>query len=130
MPLLVDTSVLVDFFNDVANDEVAMLEDLVREGITPATAPVIVQELLQGFRDERDADRARRDLSYFVELAPPDYASHLHAARLARAFRRAGQTSSTVDTLIVAMAIEHHCDLLTRDALQKRLAAFAGVPLA
>ncbi len=130
MALLVDTSVLVDFFNGVTNDETRMLRQLVRNAFQPATTPIIVQEVLQGFRDEREAEAARLDLEHFRELPPPRYDTHRHAARLLRTFRRTGFTSSTVDTLIVAMAVEHHCDLMTRDSLQKRLAAFAGVPLA
>jgi predicted nucleic acid-binding protein len=130
MALLVDTSVLVDYFRNVRNDETQILDELLASGMAPSTAPVILQELLQGYQLERDADIARRDLDMFEQLPPAGYDIHRRAARLFREGRRRGLTSSTVDALIVAMAIEHRCDLLTRDATQKRIAAFAGVPLA
>lgn len=127
---LVDTSVLVDYFRNARNEETRVLDELLATGTAPSTAPIVVQELLQGYQLERDADVARKDLESFDQLPPPGYDVHRRAARIFRASRRQGLTSSTVDTLIVAMAIEHECDLLTRDAVQKRLAVFAGVPLA
>lgn len=130
MGLLVDTSVLVDFFRGVANEETDVLAGLLEEGIAPATAPIIVQEVLQGSRHERDVDLIKESLAAFDQLPAPDYDLHRRAARLFREFRRVGTTSSTVDTLIVMTALEHRCDLLTRDVVQRRLAEFAGVPLA
>lgn len=127
---LVDTSVLVDYFRGTANAETATLDQLLAEGTAPAVVPVIVQEVLQGYQVERDADLARKSLSAFAALPPADYDVHRRAARLFREGRRAGITSSTVDALIVAAAIEHSLPLLTRDAVQRRLAVFSGVPLA
>jgi len=127
---LVDTSVVVDYLRGVDNEETAALDDLLAEGLAPATAPIILQEVLQGYRNEREADVARASLAIFNQLPAPAYDVHRRAARLFREFRRSGTTSSTVDALIVTMALEHRCDLLTRDVVQKRLAAFAGVPLA
>jgi predicted nucleic acid-binding protein len=88
---------------------------------------VIVQEVLQGYQAERDADLARKSLAAFAQLAPPGYDVHRRAARLFREGRRAGITSSTVDALIVAVAIEYDLPLLSRDDVQRRLARFAGV---
>ena len=127
---LVDTSVLVDYFRGVANPETAAVDKLLAEGLAPATTPIIVQEVLQGYRHERDVEIAKEDFALFDQLAAPSYDLHRRAARLFREFRRTGVTSSTVDTLIVMTALDHRCDLLTRDVVQKRLAGFAGVPLA
>ena len=126
---LVDTSVLVDFFRNVSNEETDFLARLLSDGVAPATAPIVVQEILQGCRTARDVDIVQQDLATFDWLPPPDYDLHRRAARLFREFRRGGVTSATVDTLIVAMAIQHRCDLLTRDAVQRQLAEFAGVDL-
>ena len=127
---LVDTSVLVDFLRSVSNEETEVLARLLADGIAPATAPIVVQELLQGCRTAHDVDVAQQDLANFDQLPPPDYDIHRRAARLFREFRRGGVTSSTVDALIVATALHHRCDLLSRDAVQKKLADFAGVSLA
>ena len=124
---LVDTSVLVDYFRGTANTETAILDHLLEQGIAPTVVPVIVQEVLQGYQVERDADSARKSLAAFDELPVPGYDIHRRAARLFREGRRAGITSSTVDALVVAVAIEHDVALLSRDDVQRRLAAFAGV---
>ncbi len=126
---LVDTSVLVDYFRGSANAETAMLDLLLEQGIAPSVTPVIVQEVLQGYQVERDSDAARKSLASFDEVPPPGYDVHRRAARLFREGRRAGITSSTVDALIVAVAIEYDLPLLSRDDVQRRLARFAGVTL-
>src|SRR5262245_61472193 len=127
---LVDTSVLVDYLRNVANPQTTILHRLLRTGIAPAPAPIILQEVLQGYRHERDVEIAKAGLAFFVQLPLPDYDLHRRAARLSREFRRAGTTSSTVDALIVMLALAHRKDLLTQDAVQSRLAEFAGVRLA
>ncbi len=129
MAPLVDTSVLVDYFRGSVNAETEALDWLLSQGTAPAISPVIVQEVLQGYQTERDADVARKSLSAFHELPAAGYDVHRRAARLFREGRRAGLTSSTVDALIVAMAMDHGLPLLTRDLVQRQLAIFAGVPI-
>lgn len=126
---LVDTSVLIDYFNGTASREADRLDQLLDRGPAPATAPLIVQEFLQGLRAP-DVSLATGALDHFTRLEPPSYAVHEAAATLARRFRASGRTSSTVDTLIVQMAMHHSLPLLTRDRLQADLARFARVRLA
>jgi len=126
---LVDTSVLIDYFGGVASAETDALDRCLADGPPPATAPVIVQEFLQGFRLARDFDAAAEALSWFDRLDPPDYAAHEAAARLHVEARRRGRTGSTVDTLIVSMALAAGRPLLTRDAAQRALAVAAGVAI-
>jgi len=124
---LVDTSVLIDYFAGVRHAEADALDRCLAEGPPPATAPIIVQEFLQGFRRPRDFEAAAEALSWFDRLDPPDYPAHEAAARLHVEARRRGRTGSTVDTLIVAMALAAGRPLLTRDAAQRALAVAAGV---
>ena len=127
---LVDTSVLIDYFAGVASRESAVLDECFENGIPPATAPVIVQEFLQGFARAADLDTAQLYLSQFERLAPPDYSAHLRAAALHRAARKKGDTIPTVDALIVEMAHHSRLPLLTSDDHQLRLARIADVDLA
>lgn len=126
---LVDTSVLIDFFGGAATREAALLDRCLEEGIPPATAPVIVQEFLQGFSRPRDIETAQRYLSQFDRLSPPDYAAHEAAAALHRHLKRAGYTVPTIDALIVETARRAGRALLTRDDHQLRLARSADVDL-
>ncbi len=126
---LVDTSVLIDYFGGIVNPETEALDRLLNEGPAPSTAPVIVQEYLQGLRTTRELINAKKALRLFHRLDPPDYALHETAARLVAGERRRGKTYSTVDTLIVVMAREAGCGLLTRDAAQIELARALRVPV-
>lgn len=124
---LVDTSVLIDYFGGIRNPETDALDRLLDEGPPPATAPVIVQEFLQGFPAARDFERARGWLDVFDQIEPPGYELHRRAARLHLTLRRRGLMSSTVDALIVSMAAAAGRPLLTRDRIQRRLAEQAGI---
>ena len=126
---LVDTSVLIDYFGGVRNKESDALDRVLANGPPPATAPVIVQEFLQGCPAARDFDPATRWLALFDQLEPPQYDLHVRAARLHLALRRKGLQSSTVDALIVCTAAAAARPLLTRDKVQVRLAERAGVML-
>jgi predicted nucleic acid-binding protein len=124
---LVDTSVLIDYFGGVENAAADALDRILEEGPLPATAPVILQEFLQGFPAARDFERARHWLEPFDRLDVPDYELHERAAKLHLSLRRKGLMTSTADALIVMAAKSAARPLLTRDKLQARLAEQAGV---
>ena len=127
---LVDTSVIVDAYAGRWTPEVGRFETLMLEGVPPATTPLVVQEVLQGIRSDAQVAVAQRNFEALEELPPPTYALHRDAARLYRRCRAAGLTPSTIDTLIVSVASTNGRALLTSDALQRRVAALAGVELA
>jgi len=126
---LVDTSVLIDYFGGSATPEADALDRCLADGPPPATAPIIAQVFLQGLRLPRDFEAAAEALSWFDRLDPPDYPAHEAAARLHVEAKRRGRAPSTVDTLIVAMALAAGRPLLTRDAAQRALARAAGVAI-
>lgn len=111
--LLVDTSAWVEVFRKPARlalDDIGGLDEVV-------TCLPIVQEVLQGFRDEAAFRVAREAM-----LALPCVESPLRqerfeeAADLYRAARRAGFTvRSGVDCLIAACAMRHGLTVLHRD---------------
>ena len=111
--VLVDTSVWVEVFARPARVDLATLVDL-DEIVT--TLPVI-QEVLQGFRDEHAYRLAREALFSFPVADSPLPAERFEeAAQLFRLTRRAGKTiRSGVDCLIAATAIAHRLTVLHRD---------------
>jgi len=127
---LVDTSVIVDAYGGRWTAEVRRFDALMIDGVTPATTPVVVQEVLQGVRDDAQVDVVLRNLGALEELPAPAYGAHRDAARLYRRCRAAGLTPSTIDTLIVTVASVNGRALLTSDQLQRRVAELAGVALA
>jgi predicted nucleic acid-binding protein len=126
---LVDTSVLIDYFKGIECRESAILDELLAQGPPPMTAPIIVQEYLQGLTDTAEFALAAADLECFDRLPPPDYSLHLVAAENHIKMRRKGVTIPTIDTLIVTMADAARCALLTRDGRQKDLARLLKVKL-
>ncbi|MGH9361340.1 MAG: type II toxin-antitoxin system VapC family toxin [Thermoanaerobaculia bacterium] len=82
-----------------------------------ATCLPIVQEVLQGFRDERAYRVARESmLALPIVESPLRQEVFLEAAELYRVARRAGLTvRSSVDCLIATCALRHSLTVLHRD---------------
>ena len=127
---LVDTSVLIDYFGGITSRETEILDRLLDQGPAPSTAPIIMQEYLQGLTDPDEFALARADLEHFDQLPPADYQLHLRAAQAHVRIKCRGLTVPTIDSLIVTMAQEARCSLLTRDGRQREFARFLKVRLA
>jgi predicted nucleic acid-binding protein len=111
--VLVDTSVWIEVFrkkSPLRLETVVDLEEIV-------TCLPVVQEVLQGFRDE-DAFRLAREamLSFPIVESPLRAGVFEEAVHLYRSGRRAGLTiRSGVDCLIAACAIRHGLSVLHHD---------------
>jgi len=79
-----------------------------------ALVGVVLQETLQGFRDDRTFRKVEKALRSFP-LLPLSRDDHASAARLHRICAAAGVAASTTDCLIASAAIAHKCALLTAD---------------
>jgi predicted nucleic acid-binding protein len=126
--VLVDTSVWVDYLRGDATPQVKALEDLLSGEDIVGTAPIILQEILQG---ADSAERFETWRKYFSELlcyVPRDpVESHIAAARLYQGCRKAGKTPrSGNDCLIAQIAIEHGLALLHNDRDFNTIANVAG----
>lgn len=111
--VLVDTSIWIETFRKPARirlEQVVDLDDVV-------TCLPVIQEVLQGFRDERAFALAREAMHALpVVDSPMSRVVYDHAADLYRAARRSGLTvRSGVDCLIAASAIRHGLQVLHRD---------------
>jgi predicted nucleic acid-binding protein len=111
--LLVDTSVWIQVFRRGTTfrlESVADLEEVV-------TCLPVIQEVLQGFRDERAFQVARESL-YALPIveSPLQRAVFDEAIDLYRRSRQAGVTvRSSVDCLIAACALRHGLTVVHRD---------------
>jgi hypothetical protein len=114
---LVDTSVWIDFLRGSATPQVDALQQLLADTQPVGTAPIILQEILQGAASPQRFERLRRyfaGIPCFAAANPLD--THVAAARLYVACRSAGSTPrSSNDCLIAALAIEHDLVLLHDD---------------
>ena len=114
--LIVDSTVWVDYFNGVENLQTDYLDQIADK--TPILiGDLILAEVLQGFREDADFEKARRALGKYmqVEMVNPELA--LQSARNYRLLRRKGITvRKTIDSLIATYCIENEHDLLHKDS--------------
>jgi hypothetical protein len=113
--ILVDSSVWIDYFKGTITAQTEKLDSLL--GHEPlAIGDLILTEVLQGFADETDFNKARKMLTSLdvVELGGQEIA--VQAAKNFRTLRRLGATvRKTVDTVIATRCIESGYDLLHSD---------------
>jgi len=111
--VLVDTSVWIEVFrrgSAFALESTVDFDDVV-------TCFPVIQEVLQGFDDERAFRVARASMLALPVLEDPmTVGVYEHAAELYRRGRRSGLTvRSSVDCLIAACALRHDVEVLHRD---------------
>ena len=113
--IVVDSSVWIDHFNGVATRETEILDTLL--GVEPIViGGLILAEVLQGFRTDRDFRRARTalDALIFEPMTGRDVA--LASARNFRVLRARGVTvRKTIDMLIATFCMEKGHLLLHSD---------------
>ena len=123
--VLVDTSIWIEVFRRPTRlrlDAVVDFDDIV-------TCLPVLQEVLQGFADER-AFTVARDAMHALPIveAPLETTVFDEAVALYRSARRAGLTvRSGVDCLIAACALRHGLVVLHRDRDYDALAQVSGL---
>jgi len=113
--ILVDSTVWIDYFKGTITPQTEVLDKILgREPI--AIGDLILTEVLQGFAEDREFDKARVMLTSLevVELGGEEMA--IQAARNFRVLRKKGVTiRKTIDTLIATRCIEGGYELLHND---------------
>ena len=114
--LVVDSTVWVDYFNGVENPQTNHLDQIADQ--TPIIiGDLILAEVLQGFREDVDFEKARRALGKFSQVQMVNPELSLQSARNYRLLRRKGVTvRKTIDCLIATYCIENGHDLLHKDS--------------
>ena len=113
--ILVDSSVWIDYFNGLATRQTDRLDELLGSDLL-LTGDIILAEVLQGFRDDRDFRRAKRALDglEFRAMLGRDIA--LKSAANYRALRAQGVTvRKTIDCWIATFCLRQDHTLLHRD---------------
>lgn len=113
--VLVDTSVLVDFFRAKSTPATLQLESIIDTQL--CITPIIFQELLQGARNDSEFSLLRDFLGTQLFCYPTDaVATFERAAGIYFTSRRQGVTiRSSVDCLIAQIAIDNNLPLLHDD---------------
>ena len=113
--IVVDSSGWIDFFNGVSTPEVERLDGGL--GVTPlAIGDLILVEVMQGFRSERDVATARQLFRSLALLPMLGGSNAWKAAENYRTLRRQGITvRKTIDGIIATACIEANLPLLFSD---------------
>lgn len=121
--IVVDTSVWIDVLNETPTPQAQRCVELIESGQPIALTDVILTEVLQGLRSDREAALVERHLRAFPILRLEDLDDFVLAAKLYRAARRAGVTiGKTLDCLIAAPCVRTGAPLLHADEDFDRLA--------
>ena len=113
--ILVDSSVWIDYFRGAPTPQAEMLDSLL--GSEPvATGDLILAEVLQGFRSDRDFNQARKLLTSLIVIDLGGKDSAIQAAKNFRTLRAKGVTvRKTIDAVIATRCIASGFKLLYSD---------------
>ena len=114
--IIVDTSVWIDFLKGVNSPQRHTLHKLIEEEEDISITEIILTEILQGIKEEREF---RAIKNYLLELPihkPKGIETYVNAANIYRDCRKKGKTvRKTVDCVIAAICIENRLPLLHKD---------------
>lgn len=115
--IVVDTSVWIDVLNERDSLQTQRCIELIEGGEPIALTDVVVTEILQGLRSDREARLVERHLRAFPILRLGGLEDFVLAADLYRKARRAGVTiRKTLDCLIAAPCVRTGAPLLHADS--------------
>lgn len=115
-PLIFDTSVWIDFLNTKETQEARLLEEYILSDDEVLITPTILQEILQGIREDRTYGEVKETLSYFRLLELTTREAAIGAADLYRTLRKKGVTiRKSNDCLIAYYAISFSVPIVHSD---------------
>ena len=113
--IFVDSSVWIDYFTGKNTPEAEKLDSLLGEEPI-AIGDLVLTEVLQGFRADKDFRKAKELLMSLTVVNILDTTIALKSAANFRALRKRGVTvRKTVDTIIATYCIENRLPLLHSD---------------
>lgn len=113
--IVVDSSVWIDYFNGAANPQTEKLDTLL--GAEPlAIGDIILCEVLQGFRSDRDFNTAKAVLLNLTVFDLLGQRNAIASSENFRVLRKKGVTiRKTIDCIIATFCIENNHSLLFSD---------------
>ena len=104
------------------------IESLISEDKETAIADIVVTEVLQGIKNDKDYAEVKKSLLSFPVYSLKGVDSFIAAADLYRKCRKKGLTiRSTIDLLIAQIAIENNMILLHNDNDFNNIAHLSGL---
>jgi predicted nucleic acid-binding protein len=114
--IFVDSSVWIDYFRGAATTQSDILDRLLTTNEL-TVGDLVITEVLQGFKSEKDFNTARKLMTSFETITISDPALALKAATNYRVLRAKGITvRKTIDSLIATRCLEDGYKLLHDDS--------------
>ena len=124
--ILVDTSVWIDALNGKRTWQTDLLSVLIDENESVVICPVIVQEILQGIKEDAHFEQVKDTLSGFEILNYDALEAAYEAAKLYRSIRKQGITiCKSNDCLIAFFCIIHNAVLHHNDEDFNKIAQYS-----
>jgi len=125
--ILVDSSVWIDYFSGNGSPETDFLDGML--GVSAVTiGDLILTEVLQGFRHDKDYKTARRLLGALTIFELLGTKMAVKSANNFRKLRKKGITiRKTADVIIASFCIEHNLPLLFSDKDFKPFVEYLGL---
>lgn len=115
--ILVDTSVWIDFLRGEDSPERRMLHRLIEDDDDISITEIILTEILQGIKEDKDFRMMKDYLLEFPIYKPTGIETYLNAARIYRDCMKKGKTvRKTLDCIIAAICIENDLTVLHKDS--------------
>ena len=115
-PVIVDTSVWIDFFKGVDNSEVNILSQYLKNDDPIFLCPPIIQEILQGISSDKEYIQLKDYLLSISIVNDDALEAALGAASIYRALRKKGVSiRKSNDCLIAYYALKYSLKILHRD---------------
>ena len=111
--VIVDTSVWIEYFRRPDSNEKKDVDLLLRDNLA-FLGGIILAELLQGTRNEKDFELLRSSLSA-LPFCEASFDTWANAGYVSYSLRRKGITIPLSDSLIAALALENNCQVYTLD---------------
>jgi predicted nucleic acid-binding protein len=126
--VLIDTSVWIDYFQTAESSHALALDSLIRDNNRAVICGIIIQEILQGIRDDKSYRMTKDRLSRLPYLEI-DKETYIYASSLFRILRAKGITVSPIDVTLAGLAVQRHLLLYTRDDHFKAIAEHSDLKL-
>lgn len=125
--ILVDSSVLIDYFNGIKNTHTEKLDALLGSELI-VIGDYILAEVLQGFRSDKDFKAAKDALQSFPCFNICNESIAIKSAENFRLLRTKGKTvRKTVDLIIGTFCIMNNLELLHNDRDFEPMEQFLGL---
>lgn len=128
--ILVDTSVWIDFLRGLNSPQRRTLHRLIEDEEDISITEIILTEILQGIKDDKDLKAVQGYLLEFPIYRPKGIETYLRAAQIYRECRKRGKTiRKTVDCIIAAICFENGLTLLHKDSDFDLIAVCTGLKI-